>query len=220
MKRKLILFVLLLCSFSVYAQRASIFGNPETKKLALSIVPTEWLKWGARADVTYNFTNKIGLDLSLFNQNYNSTITDYDSDEIQSREDLIGKGLELRLRYYLDEPLEKERYYLSLGYSYRHTVYEYTADGLVPAVIDGLNVYVPGLVNNSTYFDQQGFTLYAGVELGRTVFLADIYAGLGYRWTDIDEGKYYDGSFSEEMRHPGYTGFLLVVGLKLGVYVF
>lgn len=180
----------------------------------ISIVPQYVFQNGFRVDYEFNLHNdwKSWLQLSptLFISTDDNDVSSY------SYNNMRGVGMEVHHKYFMQEPDDRRGFYFAyggglqfLGISNDQLVsYDYTENG----------------IHYSSYRTEEVTTainrLLLNVMVGRQVvrykpFIIDYYLGVGFRYSMDKDLKLID-NFNDTWFDYGYSGSLIVAGIKLG----
>ncbi|MDR2424991.1 MAG: hypothetical protein LBD59_09750 [Prevotellaceae bacterium] len=225
MRKIVIIIVALHLAASINAQQ-----SPETpaidlpkKRLAISAHPMWWLNNTFRFDVEFRLRNtpawlQISPTIYSFIGDNNNNYSSYDygnyamfSGDMLSR--LAGAGIEANYKYFIDK---KEGWYVAGGVSYSYYRAKRNQPYLRSYVEHGLVYYIEEFGAVSQTINKIGMNAYIGYQVPRRKhFLTEFFTGLGYRHSFM---KYPNAhSFNYGMLSPGHTGFVFILGLKLGV---
>lgn len=208
---KIILIILvLLTSTIVFAQDE----KPFQREKILSIVPQYVFQNGFRVDYEFTLQNnrrswlQFSPELFISTDGNNMTNANYKS--------MRGVGLEVHHKYFMKEPNERYGFYFAYG--------------------GGLQVF--GIKNDQnvqyTYSEYDtNYTSYRTEEVNTTInrvllnfvvgkqitwhkpFIIDYYLGVGFRYS-MDKNLELMEMYNQSWFDNGYSGSLLVAGLKLG----
>ncbi|MDR1170070.1 MAG: hypothetical protein LBK97_04455 [Prevotellaceae bacterium] len=125
---------------------------------------------------------------------------------------LWGTGLELNFKHFVNR---KESLYFAGGCSYSHYSIEYYDRYWSSYTEHGLEYRLReyGIVKQG--IDKLGINAYFGYQIPSPGFLFDMFVGLGYRHSlrNNSEAKRFD----EQMLAFGYTGIVVITGVRFGV---
>lgn len=209
-----IFIILLILPFSLYSQTTD--NRSETKSFSLGIVPQYTAINGMRFDLDFRLKNKPNHYLVLAPQVYVSTRGNWDWDY----KNMAGAGLELQHKIFLNDVAVKDAIYLAYGPVFNF--FSVTDEGLtVKEFIDNGGNYI-GLVEQdmTTNIFKLGGNFLIGVKftLGGSLYI-DPYIGMGIRFSFDDKTTGFHGYYNEWWGDMGYSGTLLVGGIRLGVFL-
>lgn len=208
---KIILIILvLLTSTIVFAQDE----KPFQREKILSIVPQYVFKNGFRVDYEFTLQNnrkswlQFSPELFISTDGNNMTNANYKS--------MRGIGLEIHHKYFMKEPSERYGYYFAYGgglqifgikndqnvqYSYSEYNTNYTSYRM-----EEVNTTINRVLLNFV----------VGKQITRhKPFIVDCYLGVGFRYS-MDKNMELMETYNQTWFDNGYSGSLLVAGLKLG----
>ncbi len=189
---------------------------PEAKSFSLGIVPQYTAINGMRFDLDFSLKNKPNHCIVVAPQLYISTRGNWDWDY----KSMAGAGLELQYKIFLNEKPGNEAVYFAYGPVFNY--FSVTDEGLtVKEFIDNGGNYI-GLVEQemTTNIFKLGGNFLIGVKftLGESLYI-DPYIGLGIRFSFDDKTTGLHGYYNEWWGDMGYSGTLLVGGIRLGVFL-
>lgn len=193
MKKILFASIFLLVSVFCFAQDMEQINN--NRSYALSVSPQYIITGGMRLDLDVELTDRTCLTIAPIFYYKNNT-SNYDPYEMS----YSGGGAFLNYRYFPTS----QGVYTALGLNYRYLNADY------------YDSYSDDEEEENAKFNTGGFDLTLGYQfrLIEELFM-DIYFGMGFRYTDqntIENDSYWTDSFFD----LGYSGFLPVLGLRIG----
>lgn len=208
---KIILVILvLLTSTIVFAQDE----KPFQREKILSIVPQYVFQNGFRVDYEFTLQNsrkswlQFSPELFISNDGNNMTNANYKS--------MRGIGLEIHHKYFMKEPNERYGYYFAYGgglqffgikndQSVQYTYSEYDTN-YISYRTEEVNTTINRVLLNFV----------VGKQITRhKPFIVDYYLGVGFRYS-MDKNLELMEMYNQSWFDNGYSGSLLVAGLKLG----
>lgn len=209
MKKKTFQLIILIIIFSVSSKQLSA----QSEKI-ISIVPQYVFQNGFRVDYEFNLHDdwKSWLQLSptLFISTDDNGIGSYGYNNMR------GIGMEVHHKYFMQEPDDRRGFYFAYGGGLQFL--GLNADQLV--TYD----YFENGVPYTSYRTEEVTTtinrLLLNVMVGRQVvrykpFIIDYYLGVGFRYSMDKDLKLID-NFNDTWFDYGYSGSLIVAGIKLG----
>lgn len=208
---KIILVILvLLTSTIVFAQDE----KPFQREKILSIVPQYVFQNGFRVDYEFTLQNnrkswlQFSPELFISTDGNNMTNANYKS--------MRGIGLEIHHKYFMKEPSERYGYYFAYGgglqffgikndQSVQYTYSEYDTNYIS---------YRTKEVNTTINRVLLNFVVGKQITWHKP-FIVDYYLGVGFRYS-IDKNLELMEMYNQSWFDNGYSGSLLVAGLKLG----
>ena len=212
--RYFLITILLILPISLFSQTEA--PQPELRNFSLGIVPQYAIINGIRFDMDFKLKNKPNQSIVVAPQLYISTreklFWNYNS--------MMGVGLELQHKIYLNKEYQSEGIYFAYGPTFNMSSVK--DDGLVvQEFIDNGGNYI-GLVNEeiSTNIYKLGGNFILGVQLVVSDYLyIDPYVGIGIRFSFDNKTSglhtYYDDWWAD----MGYSGTLMVGGIRIGVFL-
>lgn len=131
-------------------------------------------------------------------------------------DDLLGAGLNLQNKIYLidGKPDDSRHFpYFSYGFSYLYSKISYNY-GYYIDLADYSSYQISSGVDKFNIFGLQS-TMGDRIELGH-VFVLDIYAGIGLKYTDKSTTAKNARNYSRNVFDYGYTGIHPSLGMRLG----
>ncbi|MBW8333415.1 MAG: hypothetical protein K0M40_15420 [Prolixibacteraceae bacterium] len=208
---KLILVILvLLTSTIVFAQDE----KPFQREKILSIVPQYVFQNGFRVDYEFTLQNnrkswlQFSPELFISTDGNNMTNANYKS--------MRGIGLEIHHKYFMREPSERYGYYFAYGgglqffgikndQSVQYTYSEYDTN-YISYRTEEVNTTINRVLLNFVVGKQITW---------HKPFIVDYYLGVGFRYS-MDKNLELMEMYNQSWFDNGYSGSLLVAGLKLG----
>ncbi len=209
MKRKLSLLLLItvlsiVSSGKLFAQREKI----------ISLVPQYVFQNGFRVDYEFtlrdDWTSWLQLSPTFFISTDGNGIGSY------TYKNMRGIGMEVHHKYFMQEPNERRGFYFAYGGGLQ--LLGVTADQLVAYQ------YTENGIPYTSYHDDEVDTainrLLLNVMVGRQgvrhkPFIVDYYLGIGFRYSMDNDFKLLN-NYNESWFDYGYSGSLIVAGVKLG----
>ena len=232
MKKTLLLVLVWTVTMHVYAQEQSDVTENKRylrtqKKATFAIQPLQVFSNSLRYDFEIRLGNGPGWlqfgpafyfsqDNNSRNSNYYYEGNDYYYDwyNLRLREPfskLKGAGLDINYKHFLDA---RRSFYMAAGLSYTRFEIKYSGRAWEDYTEDGLvyHTYVEG------YHTQQikrfGINNFIGYQIpAQNAFLFDVFGGYAIRFSSSDENK---PAFDNYMFSYGYTGFVLIMGIRIG----
>lgn len=208
---KIILVILvLLTSTIVFAQDE----KPFQREKILSIVPQYVFQNGFRVDYEFTLQNnrkswlQFSPELFISTDGNNMTNANYKS--------MRGIGLEIHHKYFMKEPSERYGYYFAYGgglqffgikndQSVQYTYSEYDTN-YISYRTEEVNTTINRVLLNFVVGKQITW---------HKPFIVDYYLGVGFRYS-MDKNLELMEMYNQSWFDNGYSGSLLVAGLKLG----
>lgn len=209
---KILLAILLSISTStlVFAQEEQAFKREKI----LSIVPQYVFQDGFRVDYEFTLRNNRKSWLQFSPELFIST----DGDNMTSNDNnsMRGIGLEVHHKYFMKEPNERYGYYFAYGgglqfFGIKNDQYvEYSYSEY------GTNYISFRTEEVNTAINRVLLNFVIGKQIVRSKpFIIDYYLGVGFRYS-MDKNLELMKSYNQTWFDNGYSGSLLVAGLKLG----
>jgi hypothetical protein len=148
-----------------------------------------------------------GYWLSEGEQDYNYGVL-ISGDELN---ELRGVGLELNYKHFVDK---KETLYFAGGCSYSHYGIEYVDAFWRTYTEDGQTFWTKERGHLSQNINKLGINTYFGYQSPRPTFLADMFIGIGYRYSFYSNSMAHP--FNDRMLSLGYRGLVFITGVRLG----
>ena len=125
--------------------------------------------------------------------------------------ELTGAGIDLNYKHFLDA---RRSFYFALGLSYTQFNVKYRSRDWTEYIEDGLKYLEYGEGYNKQKIDRFGFNNFFGFQIPtRSAFLFDMFWGYAVRYSLYDEDK---PAFNRDMFSYGYSGFVVLVGFRIG----
>ncbi len=194
----------------LYAQETP--GIPE-KKTGIGVVPQYAIMNGFRTDIDIRL-NKPGQWLVFGPQFYINT----GNSDLWSYEELSGFGIDLSHRIYMKSKTQPKGPYLAYGPVLQY--FSIRDNGLVSYVFEESGSEYIGLHDDliHTNIFKFGGNLMIGLQaLISDVFYIDTYLGTGIRFSYDDRVKGLHGYYNDGWLDLGYSGTLIVGGVRFGV---
>lgn len=206
--------ILLILPLSLFSQTTEKLS--EAKSFSLGIVPQYTAINGLRFDLDFRLKNKPNHYIVVAPQLYISTKANWDWDY----KTMAGAGLELQHKIFLNDESVKDAIYVAYGPVFNY--FSVTDEGLTAKeFIDNGGNYI-GLVEQdmTTNIFKFGGNFIIGVKftIGESLFI-DPFVGLGIRFSVDDKTTGLHGYYNEWWGDMGYSGTLLVGGIRIGVYL-
>jgi hypothetical protein len=208
---KIILIILvLLTSTIVFAQDE----KPFQREKILSIVPQYVFQNGFRIDYEFTLQNnrqswlQFSPELFISTDGNNMTNANYKS--------MRGVGLEIHHKYFMNEPNERYGFYFAYGGGLQ--VFGIKNDQNVQYTYSEYNTnYISYRTEEvNTTINRVLLNFIVGKQITRhKPFIVDYYLGVGFRYS-MDKNLELMEMYNQSWFDNGYSGSLLVAGLKLG----
>lgn len=208
---KIILIILvLLTSTIVFAQESQTFKREKI----LSIVPQYVFQNGFRVDYEFTLRNnwKSWLQLSpeLFINTDGNDISSYNYNSMR------GIGLEVHHKYFMEEPNERNGFYFAYGGGFQF--FGIKSDEYVDYTFsEGGAEYISYRQEEvNTSINRVLLNFVVGKQVVRyKPFIVDYYLGIGFRYS-MDKNLELMETYNQSWFDYGYSGSLMVAGIKLG----
>ena len=205
-----ILLLSILTSTLVFAQEELAFKREKI----LSIVPQYVFQDGFRVDYEFALRNnrkswlQFSPELFISADGDNMTSNDYNS--------MRGIGLEVHHKYFMKEPNERYGFYFAYGGGFQF--FGIKNDQYVDYTYSeyGTNYVSYRTEEVNTTINRVLVNFVIGKQIVRSnPFIIDYYLGVGFRYS-MDKNMELMKSYNQTWFDNGYSGSLLVAGLKLG----
>lgn len=205
-----ILLLSILTSIVTFAQEELSFKREKI----LSIVPQYVFQDGFRVDYEFTLQDnrkswlQFSPELFISTDGNNMTSTDYNS--------MRGIGLEVHHKYFMKEPNERYGFYFAYGGGLQ--VFGIKNDQYVEYSYSeyGTNYISYRTEEVNTTINRVLLNFVIGKQIVRSKpFILDYYLGVGFRYS-MDKNLELMKSYNQTWFDNGYSGSLLVAGLKLG----
>ena len=210
MKRKLVFVFLLIIPFVAISQDES---KVKREKI-ISIVPQYVFQNGFRFDYEFTMKDNVKSWLQISPTFFLST----DANDITSYyyNSMSGIGLEIHHKYFVKKPDLHKGFYFSYGGGVQ--LLGIKSDQLVDyTYIENGNEYTSFRTEEATTnINRLLLNIVVGKKIVRfNPFIVDYYLGIGFRYS-MDEDLNMIETFNDTWFDYGYSGTVLVAGLKLG----
>lgn len=204
-------YLFLLFTLSVFSQESE---NKDRGSVAVAMVPQYAIMGGMRIDGDFQIKEKQYLTLGPQLYYSNNSIL-YPPSET----DFKGFGLKATYRYFPGEKAKPQGGYIAFGLDYKYLNTTYNSYDYYSYYEDDLSYLTVGDELKNSKFNQAGFDMLVGYQfiIGRD-FLLDLYLGWGFRISDFDPNKEGNNDeWASDILDPGYSGFVPVVGVRVGI---
>jgi len=199
MKKTALILILALLSLLLSAQE-----NPADtpSSLMISLVPQYAFQSGFRVDVDLPLSERHWLQLApVFYAGNNVEMS------ITTADKLGGVALHAFHRFYPDPVRDRWQPYLAWGPSFQHYALDYK--------VRSGNIRI----DKHTNINRIGMDLTGGMVAHGSTFFFDFYAGAGIRQAFLSGDKDTGEKFNETFLDFGYSGVLLVAGVRVGISI-
>lgn len=179
---------------------------PQIHGTIYSFMPQYLINNGIRIDIEKQLKNKHFIQVSpqfyLSEQNKE----DGSNSDDNSFTNLVGGGVNIYHKYFVDDDFLKNPLYISYGLSYNYFN------------IDYYDEYLGSLIHANADIHKMGVDITVGYQkiIGDVVSL-DIFTGLGTRYSVMGTDSESDDRFNSSYYGYNYTGNLMLLGLKIGL---
>jgi len=212
------------------------------KKYTFAIQPMQWFNWAWRFDFGMSLGDgsgwlQFGPAVYSFKENIDNPHYYYDGTEYRYSSGrfgteyryssgrfwntniifrdpfskLRGGGLDINYKRFIDT---EQSCYFAAGLSYTHFKIDYWGYGWKDYTEDGLLYHAYVLDYRTQHINRLGINTYLGYQIPTyNAFLFDIFGGLAYRHSFLDKDK---PAFNRNRISYGYTGFVYLVGMRIG----
>ena len=205
-----LIFLSIVISTMVFAQEELTFKREKI----MSIVPQYVFQNGFRVDYEFTLQNnwkswlQFSPELFISTDGNNMTSNTYNS--------MRGAGLEVHHKYFMKEPTERYGFYFAYGGGVQ--IFEIKSDQDISYTYSE---------NNAEYFSYRNEEVKTSINrvllnflVGKQVvrykpFIVDYYLGVGFRYS-MDKDLELMETFNQSWFDNGYSGSLLVAGVKFG----
>ena len=221
MKKILVLLVAICFTATINAQQIAEEPAPivPQKRFAVSAHPMWWLNNAFRFDFEFRLRQTPAwlqisptihaLSPEYDNNYYDGNYTIFSGDGIRR---MSGFGIEVNYKYFINKT---EAWYVAGGLSYNYYRLQCKAYSLTSYMEHGLEYHLREYGMVSQKINKIGMNAYIGYRVPRGKhFLTEFFTGLGYRHSFMNNPA--APRFDNSMISPGHTGFVFIVGLKLG----
>lgn len=190
------------------------------KQYAISWQPTSLLAGGLRFDFETRLNTKQWLRFaptvySFPSTNYRGSWYDDGDDYYYNTErvrNVFGLGIDADYKYYFNK---RETIYLLGGIHYSYINYKYEHYTWINFEENNMSFYTYDKTTDRQHFHRPGAILCIGLQTPKQlIFFFDSYIGLGYRYSFYNKEK---PAFDDGIQSPGFRGFYLAGGLRLGI---
>ncbi len=214
--KKLILVSLL----AVFAQLShgqvlsEILKKEKAPSVGIALVPQYAIMGGMRidADVRVNERHYLTIAPQLY---YSKESYMYPPDETS----FSGGGLKLTYRYFPAKKAKGEGGYLGFGLDYKYMSFNYDDYYYYSFVEEDVEYSSVTYGENHKSFNQGGFDILIGYQFKfSSQFYLDFYTGWGFRLSNYTQDD-DDYSWGSDILDPGYSGFVPMAGIRIGIFL-
>lgn len=226
--------IAILSVFFIYTSITSLAQDTifqAQKNIIASISPQYVFKNGMRFDIEYNLKNKkqwIGISPQIYYSNnggyfdnffnYDYSYNEYNDLNSNGFDTLTGFGLEFYHKIFLLDRNKAAGFYFNYGVKFNYFDLKYSTYSWETEIIDNLEYieYLP--TTQSHIINKLGFNLIIGRQFELSDYLyIDLYTGVGMRYSAHSKDVNVIKSFDNSIVDFGYSGSLLLLGVKIGV---
>jgi hypothetical protein len=213
MSRYLFLIVIILSGGFCRAQETNL---EEQKSLAISAVPQQILNNAVRFEIDFRRAGHNWITLAPEFYFRDEDFEDaFDHPEYNT---LVGAGIEVFFRKYIQPSSHGEGFYIAYGGGYRFL--KINTDNYLwkKTPNNGIQWYHQNLQNYDIHYHGLSAKCFGGYQMKFFDYLTgDLFMGLGMRYSieDAPEGNFL--RFNENVNDYGYRGLMLVGGLRMGI---
>jgi len=169
----------------------------------------------------YLITNGLRIDFDLKTQKPKKWVVlspiiylNQNSDNYMFDENIYGGGLEITFKQFLSKEDNGKGVYVAYGLRYVYNNIEKEGEYW----IERNKLYYEETGKYTTQIHKSGLNCFLGTQFDITKnLLADVYIGFGFRYSLLDYSKGEGSRFSSSWIDYGYSGILLVSGIRIGV---
>jgi hypothetical protein len=198
----------------IQAQEKTVLNTDpaRNKNITIAVHPFYLSKSGLRFDFEQQIKNTpswIQAGIAGYFMSNTSNHTLFPVEELRYSR---GFSLDLNYKRFFNK---KESLYFAAGSSYSHYNIEYVDTYWRSYTEDGLVYHVNEYGDMNQKINKWGISTYCGYQKPASIFLFDVFVGLGYRhsFRTNQMAKLFD----DKMISLGYTGVVFITGVRLGV---
>jgi hypothetical protein len=122
-----------------------------------------------------------------------------------------GVGLDINYKHFLDA---RRSFYIAAGLSYTRFYIKYWGRAWEDYIEDGLQYFTYKENYHNQQIERFGVNNFIGYQIpARSAFLFDVFGGYAVRYSVADENK---PTFNSDMFSYGYSGVVLLIGIRIG----
>jgi hypothetical protein len=206
-----ILLLLFILPYSVFSQNTE--DQPEESRYSFGIVPQYAIINGLRTDFEFKLNNRnnwLVLAPQLYISNNGNLNWDYNK--------MLGAGIEIQHKIFVNKTPNKKGVYFAYGPTFNY--FSVKDNGLTAQAFeeDGANYFglEEGEITTNIYKIGGNFIVGVQIVIAKVMYI-DPYVGMGIRFSFDDQTTGLHDYYNEWWADMGYSGTLMVSGVRIGV---